>query len=71
MLVPQPFYAGYANDFPHRARGRLIPVPFAKEDGFLDLDDVFDELANVRCLEKAYRQCENDGIRVRGVLITK
>ena len=68
---PQPLYAGFTNDLPHRARGKLVPVPFLREDGTFDLDDVFDADANARCFERAYQKCQEEGITVRGVMITK
>lgn len=71
ILFPQPLYAGFTNDLPHRARCKLIPVPFEREDGSLDLNDVFDPNTNTRCLERAYLKCERDGVKVRGVMITK
>jgi aspartate/methionine/tyrosine aminotransferase len=71
ILFPQPLYAGFTNDLPHRARGKLVPVPFEREDGSLDLNDVFDPEFNTRYFERAYRKCEREGVKVRGVMITK
>lgn len=71
ILFPQPLYAGFTNDLPTRARGKLIPVPFAREDGTFDANDVFDGEANLRCLERAYQKCEQRGIKIKGVMITK
>ena len=71
ILLPQPLYAGFTNDLPHRSRVKLVPVPFEREDGSLELNDVFDAKANTRCLERAYRKCERAGVKVRGVMITK
>ena len=71
LLLPQPMYTGFMNDIPTRARGKLIPVPFERDDGSLDLDDVFDAQANLRCLERAYRKSELSGVKIKGVLISK
>ena len=71
ILFPQPLYAGFTNDLPTRARGRLIPVPFERDDGTLDHDDVFEKEANVRCFERAYQKYQEKGVKIKGVLITK
>lgn len=71
ILFPQPLYPGFTNDLPARSRGRIIPVSFAREDGTLDLNDVFDAVSNTRCLERAYHQASNSGIKIRGLMITK
>ena len=70
ILFPQPLYPGFTNDVPTRSRGRLLPVSFLREDGTLNLDDVFDAEANARCFERAFAQAEAQGIRVKAVMIT-
>lgn len=71
VLFPMPLYAGFTNDLPTRARGKLIPVSFVREDGSFDANDVFDSEANTRCLQRAYEKCERQGVKVKGVMITK
>lgn len=71
ILFPLPRYTGFANDVPTRSRGKLVLVPFEREDGTLDLNDIFDPEANTRCLERAYRKAEKEGIRIKAVMITK
>jgi aspartate/methionine/tyrosine aminotransferase len=71
ILFPAPLYTGFTNDVPTRSRGKLIPVQFRREDGTLDLNDVFDPQANTTCLERALGEAQRDGIRVRAVMITK
>jgi len=46
-------------------------VSFARGDGGLELDDVFDAEANTRCLERGLAKARKDGVKVKGVLITK
>ncbi|KAK4543118.1 hypothetical protein LTR36_005895 [Oleoguttula mirabilis] len=70
ILFPQPLYTGFTNDVPTRSRGRVVPVSFEREDGSLELADVFDAAANSRCLERALRQAETDGVKVKAVMIT-
>lgn len=71
VLVPRPLYTGFTNDIPTKSRGKVVPVSFAREHGEVKWDDVFDAEANVRALEKARVKAEEDGVRVRAVLITK
>ena len=70
VLFPQPLYTGFSNDVPTRARGKLVPASFARDDGSINLDDVFDPEANLRCLERAYQKATQDGTKVRAVMIT-
>lgn len=48
-----------------------MPVSFEREDGSLVLDDVFDPEANLRCLERALQKSEQEGVKIKGVMITK
>lgn len=70
ILFPQPLYTGFSNDVPTRARGKLLPASFARDDGSIHLDDVFDAEANTRCLERAYQRAICSGMKVRAVMIT-
>lgn len=71
ILFPMPLYTGFENDLPTRARGKLVPVSFEREDGSLDLNDVFDPDANLECLERAYDKSEKGGVKIKAVMITK
>ena len=71
LLLPQPLYTGFTNDIPTRARAKLVPVSFVREDDELNLDDVFDAEANAKCFERAYQQSVREGVKIKGVMITK
>lgn len=71
LLLPQPLYTGFTNDIPTRSRGRLVPVSFRREDGSVELKDVFDAEANAKCLERAWSESERKGVKIKGVLISK
>ncbi|KAK3651451.1 hypothetical protein LTR56_005593 [Elasticomyces elasticus] len=70
ILFPAPLYTGFTNDLPTRSRGKLLPVSFRREDGTLDLDDIFDATANTRCMERALVQAKRNGVKVKAVMIT-
>ncbi|KAK5707476.1 hypothetical protein LTR97_000010 [Elasticomyces elasticus] len=70
ILFPAPLYTGFTNDLPTRSRGKLLPVSFRRDDGTLDLDDVFDATANTRCMERALVQAKQNGVKVKAVMIT-
>ncbi|KAK5166421.1 uncharacterized protein LTR77_007964 [Saxophila tyrrhenica] len=70
ILLPQPLYTGFTNDIPTRSKGKLVPVSFAREDGSVVLDDVFDPEANLRCFERAYAESQRNGAKIKGVMIT-
>ncbi|KAK5727556.1 hypothetical protein LTR15_003456 [Elasticomyces elasticus] len=71
ILFPAPLYTGFTNDLPTRSRGKLLPVSFRRNDGTLDLDDIFDVTANTRCMERALVQAKQNGVKVKAVMITK
>lgn len=56
VLVPRPLYTGFTNDVPTRSRGKIVPVSFAREDGEMKWEDVFDAEANVRALQRKKRE---------------
>ncbi|KAK3666140.1 hypothetical protein LTR22_003146 [Elasticomyces elasticus] len=70
ILFPAPLYTGFTNDLPTRSRGKLLPVSFRRDDGRLDLDDIFDATANTRCMERALVQAKQNGVKVKAVMIT-
>ncbi|KAK5685488.1 hypothetical protein LTS10_003567 [Elasticomyces elasticus] len=70
ILFPAPLYTGFTNDLPTRSRGKLLPVSFRRDDGTLDLDDIFDATANTRCMERALLQAKQHGVKVKAVMIT-
>ncbi|KAK4900771.1 hypothetical protein LTR27_001950 [Elasticomyces elasticus] len=70
ILFPAPLYTGFTNDLPTRSRGKLLPVSFRREDGTLDLDDIFDATANTRCMERALVQAKQNGVKVKAVMVT-
>ncbi|KAK5734937.1 hypothetical protein LTR17_008570 [Elasticomyces elasticus] len=70
ILFPAPLYTGFTNDLPTRSRGKLLPVSFRRENGTLDLDDIFDATANTRCMERAMVQAKQNGVKVKAVMIT-
>jgi hypothetical protein len=71
IIIPQPFYTGFAVDIPTRARGVIIPASFHTLENYQGLDDVFDPRMNIKAFETALRGAEEKGIKVRGVLLTK
>ncbi|KAK5705782.1 hypothetical protein LTR17_021371 [Elasticomyces elasticus] len=70
ILFPAPLYTGFTNDLPTRSRGKLLPVSFRRDDGTLDLDDIFDATANTRCMERTLAQAKQNGVKVKAVMIT-
>ncbi|KAK4237343.1 putative aminotransferase [Achaetomium macrosporum] len=70
IIIPQPFYMGFAVDIPTRARGVIVPALFHPLEDYRGLDDVFDSGMNIKALESALRGAEEKGIRIRAVLLT-
>jgi len=71
IIIPQPFYLGFATDIPARARGVIVPAEFQSIEAYRGFDDVFDAGMNVKALEAALKGAEEKGTRVRAVLLTK
>lgn len=71
-MIPRPLYTGFRVDIPQRSRGVIVPVSFSGLDdvGEGSLHDVFDADANTQAFERAWRKCEEDGTKVRAVLLT-
>ncbi|KAK4126480.1 putative aminotransferase class I and II family protein [Parathielavia appendiculata] len=70
IIIPHPFYMGFAVDIPTRARGVIVPAVFqslADHRGFVD---VFDAEMNIEALDKALKGTQENGIKVRAVLLT-
>ncbi|PVH81594.1 putative aminotransferase class I and II family protein [Cadophora sp. DSE1049] len=72
ILIPRPLYTGFRVDIPQRSRAVIVPVSFAGIDGVGTggLDDVFDAEVNERAFGRAWMKCEEDGVKVRAVLLT-
>lgn len=71
IIIPQPLYTGFAVDLPTRARAVIVPALFQSLEGYQGFDDVFDPAFNVRALEKALKDAQDKGIKVRAFLLTK
>jgi len=71
IIVPHPFYLGFAVDIPTRARAVIVPALFQTLEGYKGFDDVFDPQMNIKSLEMALKGAEEKGVKVRGVLLTK
>lgn len=71
IIIPQPFYTGFAVDLPTRARAVIVPALFQSQEGYQGLDDVFDPEFNKRALEKTLADTQGRGIKVRGFILTK
>lgn len=61
ILIPAPYYAGFDHDF--RARAGVIPVPayLSAADGYR---------LSIEILEENHSRAAEDGIHIRGILIT-
>ncbi|KAL1843051.1 hypothetical protein VTJ49DRAFT_3186 [Mycothermus thermophilus] len=70
IIIPQPFYSGFAVDIPTRAHGVIVPLEFQKLKEYSGFDDVFDPAMNVKALEAALEGAKEKGIKVRAVLVT-
>ncbi|KAH7393513.1 pyridoxal phosphate-dependent transferase [Cadophora sp. MPI-SDFR-AT-0126] len=77
ILIPRPLYTGFRVDIPQRSRGIIVPVSFSglETDGGdaarnHDLDDVFDAELSEQAFERAWKKCEEDGVKIRAVLLT-
>ncbi|KAH6856082.1 pyridoxal phosphate-dependent transferase [Chaetomium sp. MPI-CAGE-AT-0009] len=70
IIIPQPFYPGFAMDIPTRARAVIVPASFQTLEGYKGFDHVFDPDMNVKALEKPLRGAEEKGIKVWAVLLT-
>ncbi|KAL5319879.1 hypothetical protein ACEPPN_012937 [Leptodophora sp. 'Broadleaf-Isolate-01'] len=69
ILLPQPLYTGFRVDIPQRSRGVIVPVSFSGI-GNGSLDDVFSAQVNEIAFERALRKSQEDGIKIRAVLLT-
>ncbi|GAB1319554.1 1-aminocyclopropane-1-carboxylate synthase [Madurella fahalii] len=70
IIIPQPFYSGFAVDLPTRARAVVVPALFQSLEGYQGFDDIFDTRMNIKALEVALKGAEQRGITVRAVLLT-
>lgn len=71
IIIPRPLYNGFKIDVQHRTGAVVVEAGFCDLDGYHGIDDVFDAAMNRRALEQAFERAQNDGIRVRAVLIAK
>jgi len=71
IIVPHPFYMGFATDIPARARAVIVPALFQSLEGYSGFDDVFDPAMNVKAMEAALKGAEEKGVKVKAVLLTK
>lgn len=71
ILVPRPLYAGFVTDIELKSRARCLPVSFRQNDREYLLPDVFEPASNRQALEMAFKKYSEDGIRIRGVLLSK
>jgi aspartate/methionine/tyrosine aminotransferase len=71
IIVPHPFYLGFAVDIPTRARAVIVPALFQTLEDYKGFDDVFDAQMNIKSLETALKEAKEKGIKVRAVLLTK
>ena len=70
IIIPQPFYTGFAFDIPTRARGVVIPAPFQDIEDYKGFDDVFDARMNAKTLANALEQAASKGIKAKAVILT-
>ncbi|KAI1179309.1 putative aminotransferase class I and II family protein [Nemania sp. FL0916] len=70
IIVPVPFYPGFQSSVGERLRGKLVPATFQHVEGYQNLDDVFEPRMNREALEGALRNSEQEGVKVRAVLIS-
>ncbi|KAL2259214.1 hypothetical protein VTK26DRAFT_7184 [Humicola hyalothermophila] len=70
IIIPQPFYTGFAVDLPTKARAVIVPALFQSLEGYQGLDDVFDPGFNKRALERALAHAKERGIKVRAFILT-
>nr|QGT40623.1 1-aminocyclopropane-1-carboxylate synthase 1 [Tulipa gesneriana]QGT40625.1 1-aminocyclopropane-1-carboxylate synthase 2 [Tulipa gesneriana] len=61
FLIPTPYYPGFDRDFCWRTRVQLLPVQCKSSNKFR---------ITRAALESAFKQAQQDGIRVKGVLVT-
>lgn len=71
ILVPQPFYNGFTFDLLNRSNARIIGVTYHDIEGYSDIDDLFRPDVNAKALEAALRRAVDDGITIRGLMISK
>ncbi|KAL2170440.1 hypothetical protein VTG60DRAFT_4820 [Thermothelomyces hinnuleus] len=71
IIIPQPFYTSFVTDLETRARAVIVPALFQGLEGYTGFDDVFDPKMNREAFEKALRGAEEQGIKVRAVILTK
>ncbi|KAK4161058.1 putative 1-aminocyclopropane-1-carboxylate synthase [Cladorrhinum sp. PSN259] len=70
ILIPQPFYPGFAFDIPTRSRGVVIPASFQDIEGYTGFDDVFGVEMNKKALKRALEQAASDGIKAKAMILT-
>ncbi|PON97313.1 L-threonine-O-3-phosphate decarboxylase [Trema orientale] len=61
FLVPSPYYPAFVRDLGWRTGVKLIPVPCESSNNFQ---------VTKQALEAAYDKAQNDGVNVRGLIIT-
>ncbi|KAJ4289459.1 hypothetical protein N0V88_006940 [Collariella sp. IMI 366227] len=70
IIIPQPFYTGFAVDLPTRSRAVIVPALFQTLDEYKGFDDVFDPAMSIKAMEKALQDAEARGVKVKAVLLT-
>ena len=71
IIVPHPFYLGFSVDIPTRARAVIVHAHFQTLEDYKGFDDVFDPAMNIKALEAALQGAQQEGIKVRAVLLCK
>lgn len=71
VIIPRPLYNGFKIDVQHRTDAVVVEAAFHDLEGYSSIDDVFDAAMNQKALSRALRKAQDDGIRVRAVLIAK
>lgn len=70
ILIPRPYYNGFAWDLGNRSNVKIIGVSYHDIPGDPQLEDIFRSDINVLALDAALDRAKNAGIRVRALMIS-
>lgn len=71
ILIPLPLYNGFKVDLLNRSNVRVVGIPYRGVEGYSNLDDLFSADVNLRAMEAALDKAQNDGIRIRALMISQ
>lgn len=71
VLIPLPLYNGFKVDLLNRSNVCVVGISYRGIEGYSNLDDLFSADVNLRAMEAAFYRAQNDGIRIRALIISQ